>query len=71
MADRYKYDVVVIGAGPNGLTVAAYLSRAGAKVIVLEKNFETGGGLVTEDLTLPDFIHNCNRHPCGNCLFSV
>lgn len=55
---RYKYDVVVIGAGPNGLALASYLSRAGAKVIVLERNFETGGGLATEDLTIPGLIHN-------------
>lgn len=58
MAKRYKYDVIVIGGGPNGLAVSAYLSKAGAKVIVLEKSFETGGGLATEDLTIPGFIHN-------------
>ena len=58
MAKRYKYDVIIIGGGPNGLAVAAYLSKAGAKVIVLEKSFETGGGLATEDLTIPGFIHN-------------
>ncbi len=58
MAKRYKYDVIVIGSGPNGLAVSAYLSKAGAKVIVLEKSFETGGGLATEDLTIPGFIHN-------------
>ncbi|MBW1998566.1 MAG: NAD(P)/FAD-dependent oxidoreductase [Deltaproteobacteria bacterium] len=58
MAKTYKYDVVVIGGGPNGLVLAAYLSKAGAKVIVLEKSYETGGGLATEDLTIPGFIHN-------------
>lgn len=58
MAKRYKYDIVIIGGGPNGLAVAAYLSKAGAKVIVLERSLETGGGLATEDLTLPGFIHN-------------
>ena len=39
-----KYDVVVIGAGPNGLTTAAYLSKAGLKVLVLERRNEAGGG---------------------------
>ncbi|MFC1861441.1 phytoene desaturase family protein [Chloroflexota bacterium] len=58
MANRYKYDIVVIGGGPNGLAAAAYLSKAGAKVMVLERNFELGGGLATEDLTLADFMHN-------------
>jgi len=58
VAGKYKYDVVIIGGGPNGLAAAAYLSKAGQKVIVLEKSFETGGGLATEDLTIPGFVHN-------------
>ncbi len=44
-----EYDVIVLGAGPNGLTAAAYLAKSGAKVLVIEKNYETGGGLQTED----------------------
>ncbi len=50
MADA-PYDVIVLGAGPNGLTCAAYLARAGARVALVEKNTETGGGLVTEELS--------------------
>jgi phytoene dehydrogenase-like protein len=46
-----KYDVIVIGAGHNGLTTAAYLARAGAKVLVVERRHETGGGLVTEEFS--------------------
>jgi phytoene dehydrogenase-like protein len=53
-----KYDVIIIGAGPNGLEIAAYLSKAGQKVLLLEKRFEAGGGLATEQVTLPDFFHN-------------
>jgi len=56
MAERY--DIIVIGAGPNGLQIGAYLSKAGLKVLLLEKRFEAGGGLATEQVTLPDFFHN-------------
>jgi len=52
------YDVIIIGSGPNGLAVAAYLSKAGQKVLLLEKRFEAGGGLCTEQVTIPDFYHN-------------
>lgn len=43
-------EILVLGAGPNGLTAAAYLARAGGEVTLLEKNVETGGGLVSEEL---------------------
>ena len=39
-----SYDGVVIGAGHNGLTLAAYLARAGLKIAVLERNARIGGG---------------------------
>jgi phytoene dehydrogenase-like protein len=55
---KYKYDVIVIGAGPNGLTTAAYLAKAGLKVFVAEKRLEIGGGLATEEVTRPKFLHN-------------
>jgi len=53
-----NYDVIIIGSGPNGLACAAYLSKAGQKVLLLEKRFEAGGGLCTEQVTIPDFYHN-------------
>lgn len=41
------YDVIVIGAGHNGLTSAAFLAKAGLKVLVVEKNSYTGGATVS------------------------
>ena len=54
------YDGVIIGAGHNGLTLAAYLSRAGLKIAVLERNGEIGGGTSTQEPTLPG--HRFNLH---------
>jgi phytoene dehydrogenase-like protein len=45
-----KYDVLVIGGGHNGLTTAAYLARAGRKVLVLERRHVLGGAAVTEEV---------------------
>ncbi len=45
-----KYDAIVIGAGHNGLTCAAYLARAGRKVLVLERRYLIGGATVTEEI---------------------
>lgn len=53
-----KYDVVIIGSGPNGLTAGAYLAKAGLKVLAIDKRFEAGGGLATEMVTVPSFLHN-------------
>ena len=43
------YDVIIIGAGHNGLTAAAYLTKAGKKVLVLERRSIVGGSVVTEE----------------------
>jgi len=45
-----KYDVVVIGGGHNGLVNAAYLARAGKKVLVCERRHVLGGAAVTEEV---------------------
>jgi phytoene dehydrogenase-like protein len=45
-----KYDAIIIGGGHNGLTTAAYLGRAGKKVLVLERRHVLGGAAVTEEV---------------------
>jgi phytoene dehydrogenase-like protein len=44
------YDAIIIGAGHNGLTTAAYLAKAGKKVLVLERRHVLGGAAVTEEI---------------------
>ena len=52
------YDVVVMGGGHNQLGCAAYLAKAGKKVLVLEMKEFAGGGAVTLERTAPGFLHN-------------
>jgi phytoene dehydrogenase-like protein len=49
MGTEAKVDVIVVGAGHNGLTCAAYLAAAGLRVVVLEKNDVVGGAALTEE----------------------
>lgn len=60
-------NAVVIGSGPNGLAAAIELQRQGVQVQVLEAAEQLGGGMRSEQLTLPGFVHDvCSAcHPLG------
>src|SRR5215204_3138236 len=64
---KTRYDVVVVGGGPHGLTAAAVLGAAGLSVVVLERNARIGGGSRTEPLTMAGYLHDvCGAiHPVG------
>ncbi|WP_431210752.1 phytoene desaturase family protein [Puia sp. P3] len=71
---RTDADAVVVGAGPNGLAAAIYLQQRGLSVLLLEGAATVGGGMRSEELTLPGFIHDvCSAvHPmaAGSPFFS-
>ena len=55
-----KYDAIIIGAGHNGLTNAAYLAKSGLDVLILEKNEYIGGAAVTREMHDGWFYSSCS-----------
>ena len=55
-----RYDAIVVGAGHNGLTNAAFLARAGLKVLVLERNPYIGGAAVSREIHKDWIYSNCS-----------
>ncbi len=62
MAYDGTWDVLVIGAGLNGMALANYLLKSGLKVMVLERRLESGGGLASEEPTITGFWHNTGHY---------
>jgi phytoene dehydrogenase-like protein len=58
---KSRYDVVILGAGHNGLVAAAYLARAGVSVLLLEKN-DYIGGAATSHRVFPDYDARLSRY---------
>jgi phytoene dehydrogenase-like protein len=65
MTNTASFDAIVVGSGPNGLAAAITLRQAGVSVLLIEGKNTIGGGLRTEELTLPGFSHDvCSAvHP--------
>jgi phytoene dehydrogenase-like protein len=62
---KKDYDAIVVGSGPNGLAAAITMQRAGLSVLLIEGKETIGGGMRTQELTLPGFKHDvCSAiHP--------
>jgi len=67
MANITTYDAVIVGSGPNGLAAAITLAQTGKSVKVFESKPTIGGGMRTQELTLPGYLHDvCSAiHPLG------
>src|SRR4029079_14167107 len=65
-----NYDIIIIGAGHNGLVAACYLAKAGLKTLVLERREIAGGGSVTEEIH-PGFHCPTLAHSTGPVLQQV
>jgi len=51
-------DYIIVGSGINALVAASLLGRKGHKVLLLERNARIGGCIVTDEITVPGFVHD-------------
>lgn len=52
------YDGIIVGAGHHGLVLGSYLAKAGLDILLVDRRLRYGGGLSTEQVTVPGFYHN-------------
>jgi phytoene dehydrogenase-like protein len=67
-AGKKDFDAVVVGSGPNGLAAAITMQQQGLSVLLIEARDTIGGGLRSQQLTLPGFMHDvCSAiHPLAS-----
>ena len=58
MPVKKSYDAVIVGGGHMGITLGAYLQRAGMETAVFERRHEEGSAIYTSECTAPGFLHN-------------
>ena len=53
-----SYDGIIIGAGHHGLVLGSYLAKSGLDILIVDRRLQYGGGLSTQEVTVPGFHHN-------------
>lgn len=61
---KKEYDAIIIGGGSMGLTLGAYLQRAGMETAIFERRWEEGSAIYTSECTAPGFLHNLHANFC-------
>ncbi|MCP4681729.1 MAG: NAD(P)-binding protein, partial [Desulfobacterales bacterium] len=59
---KKEYDAVIIGGGSMGLTLGAYLQKAGLETAIFERRWEEGSAIYTSECTATGFLHNLHAN---------